>query len=404
MSHDHHEPLPAQGKADFGKLIPVGGIMLLVGGGLSAMAYGQGQAQFFQSYLFGFVFWMLLTLGCYGLVLLHHTVRGQWSVPLLRIWEAGGGATMLITMAVLFAPVVLGLSEIYHWTDKHAPFDKLLEAKRWWLNDGFFVLRQGVYWLVWIVTAWVLKRSSLREDKTRDTNEAIRRTNISAPSILLFLLMVTVCWTDWVMSIEAHWYSTLWGALFMVYQGLIGLSFGTIVFLMNAKKEPYNLVVNPKVTKDLGNMMFAFTMLWGYLTISQYLIIYSANLPEETTYYVFRTDNSWNLLGAFVVLFSFFVPFLLLLAPRIKAATNTLLVTAGLIFVVRIFDVFWLVAPAFHHGEAARTTFGVRVGDIGSWLLVGGVWLAVFATQLKKANLLPLHDPRLPEGVPQHVA
>lgn len=401
MSHGHDEIQPAQGRADFGKTLPLGGALLLVGGGLCAMAYSQNQTHFFQSYLYGFTFWMILTLGCFGLTLLHHTVRGRWSLPLLRIWEAGGGAPMLIAMGLAFLPIMAGLNEIYHWTDKHAPFDAVVQGKRWWLNDQFFLMRQGIYWFIWVVSAAVLRASSLREDRTRNANEAIRRTNIAAPMLFLFLCMVTVCWTDWVMSVQVHWFSTIWGALFMVYQGLMGLAFGGMVFMLNAKKAPYNAFVNKQTTKDIGNMMFAFTMLWGYLTLSQYLIIYSANLPEETPYFVYRTEGGYNILGVATVLGSFFIPFLLLLAPRIKAASNTLFGAAALIFFVRVIDVFWVVIPSFYSGEAARSGLGVQVGDLGSLLAIGGLWLIVFALQMKRAELVPLHDPRVQEALPE---
>ena len=374
---------------------PVGTIVGILGLGawaaMFAMGDEAGRHLMLGSYLFAFIALMCLTLGCFGLTLLHHTVRGQWGLPLLRFFEAGGGPVSLGLMAVAFLPVAYGLHSyhLYPWADP-AHVDDIIRSKAWWLNEPRFLIGAAFYFAIWIAWAAYLRRSSVLQDANRDPNESIKRTNVSAPGILMFFLTVTAAMTDWAMSLQPHWYSTVWGAWFVVGSVLMAMAFASMLLMAHRKAQPFTDVVVPGLTKDLGNLMFTMTMLWAYLMLSQFLIIWSANLKEEIGYFVARSEMGWFVLGWIVIVGQFFVPFFALLAPRTKAMAPILIKVAAWIFVLRFLDLYWTIIPAIRHEGP-----GPMLADLLALLGLGGVWFSVFVAQHKRANAFPIHDPRI---------
>lgn len=391
MSQSHDAP-----SVDFKKLVAPGVVLAVAGLGALGFALTQNRELFFQSYMFGYVFWVCLTLGCFGLTLLHHTVKGTWGLSVLRLYEAGGGPTMLTLFAALIVPIVLGMHDLYHWTHKEAvQADLVLQHKAGYLSEPFWIARVAAFFLICILVASVLRSSSLRQDRTHDPAEQSKRTNLSAPMIVVFVVGVTFLITDLVMSLDPHWFSTIYGIWFVVGQGLAALALGTFIICRFAKAKPYVDVVSPALTRDLGNMMFAFTMLWAYFTLSQFLITWSGNLPEFTTYYYNRGTKpgteAWNYLGAFNVICQFFLPWTLLLSPRIKRTLPWLMAVAAWIFLMRVSDLYWNVIPYFGRS--------FHWADLAAFVGLGGVWLAVFGTMASRAALLPAHDTRLQEAL-----
>jgi len=351
-----------------------------------------GKTQFFQSYHFAYMVWVCLTLGTVGLTLLHHTVRGIWSLPVLRFAEAG--AATLPLMLLLFVPIVIGLSDIYPWARAEVVLaNEHLQHKTLYLNVPFFLVRAAVYFAVWIGLASILRRWSLQQDQTQDETLAQKRTNLSAPGLVLFVLTVTFAMFDWSMSLEPLWQSAIYGAWFIVGQGLSALAFLTVVLLLAARHKPFADVLTPKLMRDLGNMTFAFVILWAYTSISQYLIIWSANLPEEIVYYVKRNQGGWQYLSAGLIVLQFFLPFLILLSSRVKRYSSLLLRVMLFILVMRVVDLFWIITPAF-----GRQTLQVHWLDVTLLATIGGFWLAWFARQVRAAPLLARHDTRLQEA------
>lgn len=396
-------------QATLSRMGPMGLLVGVVGLALFAVGYfGAGTVEakraVMESYVYGYIFWTCLTLGCLGLTLLHHTIRARWGLAVLRIVEAGGGPAALIAMAVMFIPIALNVmshsdASVYLWARPGAEHDHLLHNKAFYLNVPFFLGRQVLYFGVWALLAGVLRRSSLRQDQTLDPAESVKRTNLSAPGIVLYCVMLTFAVTDWVMSLEPHWFSTLLPLLFVAGQALTALAMAVVLITVNREAEPFKRVLNSSVTKDLGNMIFALTLLWTYMTVSQYIITYSGNLPEETPYYLRRAgETGWSVLGMMVIVGQFFIPFLALLAPRTKAVAKNLLAVACLVLAVRFLDLYWTVMPGLRTsltGSLAHWT------DYAAVLGIGGVWFAVWGSQIKKAALLPVHDTRL-EDSPAH--
>jgi len=342
----------------------------------------------YHSYLFAFVFWIGLSLGCFGFMLLHNSIKARWGLSVLRLAEAG--AKTLPLMALLFLPILIGMKDLYVWTDPAVVAgDKVLQIKALYLNTPFFIVRAVIYFAIWIGLTLFLTRSSLRQDGTGDYNEVHKRANVAAPGLVLFVLSVTFASTDWVMSLDPHWHSTVYGVWFVTGQGLAAVALMALIATSSAlrNREPYVQVVTPRVTRDLGNLMLALTMFWAYISLSQFLIIWAANLPEEITYYAVRTQSGWLYVGALLVVFQFFVPFLALLSGLTKRTPQMLMGVSIWVLIWRVVDIFWIVVPAF------RPNFGIKAMDVVMFVVVGAIWLTAFNALVKSAPLIPRHEP-----------
>jgi hypothetical protein len=362
--------------------------------GLVALALGGGgallnRAAFFQAYLLGYLYWTGLSVGCLGILMLHHLVGGRWGFAIQRILEAG--VRTLPLMALLFLPILFGLKDLYAWARPDlVAADTLLQHKQGYLNGPAFFGRASVYFLVWIGAGSLLTMLSARQDQGIDTGRLTRRLQaLSGPGLVAYGLAVTFAAVDWAMSLEPHWFSSIYGVVFLVGQGLLALAFVTRVVICLADRPPIQGVMGTSQLHDLGNLLLAFVMLWAYIAFSQYLIIWSGNLPEENHWYLHRMHGGWGALAILLVAFHFVVPFLLLLSRATKRRATVLGVVAAGILVVRFVDLFWLIAPALH-AEGFHLHWLDLVLPIG----LGGVWLATFLTCLKRRPLLAERDPR----------
>jgi hypothetical protein len=375
-------------------------LMVGVGGlGLCLVGVFRNPGQFFRSYLLAYLFWLGLALGCLAIVMLHHLVRGAWGTVIQHLLEAG--TRTLPLMVVLIVPLLFGLHDLYIWTRPQAvASDELLRHKSLYLNVPFFILRTGVYFVVWIVVAYCLNRWSRLHDQEQERlheRSLQRRLQLlSGPGLVLYGITVTFAAIDWAMSLEPYWYSTIYGVIFIVGQGLATLAFAIIALALLADFAPFAGVVAPAHFHDLGNLLLAFVMLWAYIAFSQFLIIWSGNLPEEIPWYVHRTQGGWQWIGLWLLVFHFAVPFLLLLSRGTKRSAQILATVALTIICMQLVDLFWLVMPAFHPARLY-----VHWLDIVAPLGIGGLWMAVYVWQLQRRPLLPLHDPRL-QGAIEH--
>jgi hypothetical protein len=358
-----------------------------------------------QSYHFAFVFWMTMTLGCLGLTLLHHSTRAAWSLPLLRMWEAGGGPIALVVMGLLFLPIAFGLPYIFEWARPEAAQDHVLHLKAPYLNAPFFLIRAVLFFAIWIFWAGLLRASSVRQDKSLNEREATFRTNFGTPGILVLVLTVTFAFTDWGMSLEPHWFSTIYGIWFIIGMILLAMAFCVLILTTNAHRLPFREVVSPGLMRDHGNLLLAFTAFWAYISLSQFLITWAADLPEYIPYYVSRLQPGWDTLGVIIIVLHFFVPFVALLSSRTKRVTKMLAGVAALLLVMRLLDMYWIIMPAFHgRREGLLPSLGAYWWiDLVAFIGIGGIWFGIFATQLAKAAFFPSHDVRL-RGVAEHHA
>lgn len=415
----HETTEQGSGSLNLGRLAPAASVIGVLGiVVLLAMMFSGNEAskqQVLGSYMFGFIFWIGITLGFFGLTLLHHTVRGSWSVSIIRILEAGGSWLSFALMGVLFIPILANLKTMYTWADPNKVANsEVLQHKAPYLNVPFFMLRLAIYLLLWGGLAWFMRRSTLRQDENKDFKLETGRSSWGAPGLVMFFLTCTFAVTDWVMSLSPSWYSTMFGTWTIVASVLGALSLATLMFCVNADRYPFNTVWRPDLTKDLGNMLFTLTMLWGYTSLSQFLIIWNGNLPETTQYYIARSSNAvlpagsvepvtsnftWGAVGLIGIIGQFFIPFFALITPRTKKTPMNLAKICGWIFVVHITDVYIYVIPALPGRGAPGPFSGAMLTDAIAWVAIGALWFFVFGSQVRKAPLLPTYDTRLQEAL-----
>jgi hypothetical protein len=378
----------------------VGTLGLAVGGLFSALlVFGLliDRTQFFHAYLVGFIFWIGLTLGSLALLMLQHLTGGAWGLIIRRVLEAG--TRTLPLMVILFIPILVGLNQIYPWTNR-AAMDQVPALKTkaaFYLNPAFFMTRAAIYFALWSALALALNWFSLQQDRTADAKMRKRMQMISGPGLGLLIITITFASIDWVMSLDPAWYSTIYGLLFVASWSLSALAFGILVMSWLAKREPMNTVVRTSHFHDWGNLLLALVMLWTYFAFSQYLIIWSSNLPEETVWYVARTHGGWGVIALAIVILQFAFPFLTLLSRASKQSPQRLALLAVVILGMRVFDVIWLIEPSFnpHH-------FHFSWMDLVAPVAIGGLWIATFAWQLQKRQLVPINDPQLEQALTAH--
>jgi hypothetical protein len=371
---------------------PALAIGVVVLGACAAAARAGSADHFYRSYLVGFVFWNGLALGCLAVLGLQYLTGGAWGIAIRRLLESG--TRTLPLMALLFLPIAFGLPHLYEWSHADAVArDELLQKKALYLNAPFFLERAGLYFLLWLGFAWLLNRWSLKEDS--GVPGATRRLQLTgAGGLVVYALTVTFASIDWVMSLEPRWFSTMYGVLFMVSQALGALALMVAALVLLSRRQPLSDFVTPAHLHDLGKMLFAFVMIWSYVSFSQYLIIWSGNLPEEIPWYLARFRGGWGWVGLLVLIGQFLLPFTLLISRAANRNPRILVTAAALVVAVRFVDVLWLILPAF-----SRAHFTLHWMNLAVPVGIGGLWLAVFAAGLKSRPLLPLKDPGFVEAV-----
>jgi hypothetical protein len=346
------------------------------------------RTQFFHSYLFAFSFWAGISVGSLALLMLQHMTGGGWGLVIRRVLEAA--TRVLPLMAVMFVPIIIGAHWIYRWTDaEEVARHPTLRSKATYLSVPFFSIRAVVYFAVWLLLTFFLNRWSKLQDLTADSRFTKNMRMLSGPGMVLLVFTVTFAAIDWFMSLDPEWYSTIYGFIFLAAWSLSSLAFVIAVMASLTKHEPMNSVVAQLHFHDLGKLLLALVMLWSYFAFSQFLIVWSGNLPEEISWYLPRTRGGWGIIAVTVIVLHFAFPFLFLLSRSLKRNAGKLVIVAVLILVMRLFDLLWMIAPSFT-GEHFHVSWMDLVAPIG----MGGLWLAFFAWELSKRPLIPINDPQ----------
>ncbi|HEX8911720.1 MAG TPA: hypothetical protein VF796_05130 [Humisphaera sp.] len=393
--------------------VVVGGGCLVFAAILGAIFSGP---DFFHAYLGAYLFWFGLTMGCLGLTMLHHLTGGRWGELLRPYLETGTKSLPL--MFLLFVPVLLARKLIYPWAHDVPNTAAVTWQAQHWFMTWFVVLRYVIYFAVWIVLAFgLLRQYRLRDevapaDPSKNSGPSFRV--LSAPGIVVMVVTLTLAMIDWAMSVQAGWYSTIYGLLAVASSGLTAFSFMVIVLALVTRQydashhggHGHGPLVAPGDWHDLGNLMFAFTMLWGYMSLSQMLITYSGNLPAETIFYRFRSINGWQYVGGALIVVHFVVPFLLLLMRNVKRDPRKLVLVALFVLCVRQVDFYYQIHPSYTEGLRAadvmrnpdgtydfsivRSAFGLHTAlHVLAVLGLGGLWVAFFAWNLRDRRVLP---------------
>ncbi|MGB6941011.1 MAG: hypothetical protein WBE37_01275 [Bryobacteraceae bacterium] len=361
------------------------GIAALV---ISAIGAFTNPTHFWQSYLFAYIFWSGLAIGCLGIFFLHNVVGGNWGVAIRRLVESGVKTLPLVF--VLIIPIFFALGSLYKWTDATYRADHFATGhKAAYLNPTWFIIRTVLYFAIWIFSGFRILKMANEYDRTGDPSLFQRIKKRSAPALLVFVVTTSLAFIDWIMSLESDWYSTIYGWMFTVGEVLLTFAFLVAVLVLLSKREPFASFLTRQHYHDLGNLMLAFTMLWAYMSFSQFLIIWAENLPDEIPWYVRRFSGGWGYIGWTIAIFHFFIPFFLLLLRFVKKNASRLRTLAIWIVIMRMLDVFWIVEPAFR-----QRGLEVYWTDLAALIGLGGIWLAYFVWNLKSRPLLASRDPR----------
>jgi hypothetical protein len=345
-----------------------------------------------RSYLVAFLFWLGIALGALAVLSIHHVTGGAWGVAIRRPLEAA--AQTLPLLALLFLPIALAPGTLYEWAHPEAvAHDPLLAHKAAYLNVPFFVVRAIVYFAAWILLTRAMVRWSREQDAVGDVTGAARRLQLVARTALVVLgLTGTFASIDWMLSLEPHWFSTIYGILFMGGCVLSALAFAIPVTALIADRPPFAAALSADVFHDLGKMLLAFVLLWAYFSFSQFLIIWSGNLPEEIVWYITRAGSGWQWFGLAAVGLAFALPFTLLLSRDLKHNPRWLAGVAVLVFVMQLIYLTWTIVPSFRPAASS-----ILLSDVGAPIGLGGMWLALFATMLLwRLPALRLAAARLP--------
>lgn len=350
-------------------------------------------AHFLRAYLIAFVFWVGVALGCFGLAMLHQLSGGGWGLMIRRV--LGAATRTLPFLAIAFVPVVLAARTIYPWADPAAvAADHLLQHKAPYLNVTAFAIRGAIYFAIWIGFAVALNRWSLQSDASRDYRPMRKMQVASGIGIVLYVLTVTFAAIDWLMSVEPRWASSIYGAYLVAGQAVTSLSFVILVALWLSRRAPLAGLLGRRHFHDYGKLLLAFVMVWAYFVVSQFLIIWSGNLPEETFWYAKRFHGTWGGLALLLVFLHFAMPFALLLSRDLKRNAARLAIVATLLLVARWLDLVWQVWPSVE-GEVLPWLWI----DLAALVGFGGIWVFLFVMQLQGRPLLPVNDPGLPEAL-----
>ncbi len=364
-----------------------------VGVVLSIVAVFVDHEQFYFSYLTAYTFWAGIMLGGLFFTMIHNISGAVWSVVLRRIMESLMSAAPLI--ALLFIPLIFGIHDLYHWSHEEAVAgDALLQKKAGYLNIPFFVIRSAVYLILWMLLATLLYRKSIAQDKAFDAGQAMKIKRISAPGIVVFALTITFAAFDWLMSLDPHWYSTIFGVYIFAGSFLAAQAFIILFGLGYRKKGILQDVITIEHYHDLAKFLFAFTIFWGYMAFSQYFLIWYANIPEETVWYMHRWEGNWKFITMMLVFGHFLIPFLGLMPRAAKRNLTYLKGMAVWILIMHFADLYWIVMPTLHaHG------FQLSWIDLAAFLAVGGIFVWYVARKYNGGALVPINDPKLEESI-----
>ena len=349
------------------------------------------------NYLIMYMFILSIALGSLGLVALEYLAGATWSTPFRRISEFFSAVLPLLIILVI--PIIFGMHDLYHWTHKEAvAHDPILQAKEPYLNMQFFIIRVIGIYAIWMIFFFFFTRNSKKQDTTRDPALTRMSGKLAAAFAPLFMITITVAAIDFMMSLEPHWYSTIYGVYY--FAGSLLASFAALTLVSILLKQNGYLCSEIKNSHfySMGTFMFAFNIFWAYIGFSQYLLIWYADIPEETFWYIMRWEGSWKYVSIGLIVIHFVIPFLVLIPRSIKTNVSRLKFMAVWILVAHYYDIYWLVMPTYSKTGAV---FGWI--EIGFPILIVGLFMTVFNMKAKNNNLMPIGDPKLESGLNFHL-
>jgi hypothetical protein len=378
--------------ARFAPLSLLLGLVGVIGIGLSIVGAFVSPHQLSFSWLFAFAFYFTMLAGCFFWIIVHHVVDAEWSVVVRRQLE--NLAMLLAVMAVFFIPVVIFRHHLYEWMNIPVGHDPILDSKRGYLNWHFFLTRSIFYFVFFICATLLFRRFSIRQDRDGNPAFTINMRRLAFVALPLFALSLTFGAYDWLLGIDYHWFSTMWGVY--IFAGAAGSSMSLLVLVVTALRKAGYLkeTVTVEHYHIMGKWMLAFSIFWAYIGFSQYMLIWYANMPEETEYFIRRNTESWNTLSLFLVIGRFFIPFAVLLVRGPKKKPLQLCLIAGWIVFMQMVDIYIVIMPALH-GPGVLVSIWDFIPLLGMGATLGFVFLWI----VRRSSTFPNRDPRLVESL-----
>lgn len=366
-------------------------LVALILGLLGAWLLPHWRERFFPSYLLAFAWVLSFSLGGLFFVMLQHLVRAGWSVVVRRLAEFF--IALLPWFAILALPLFFGLGQLYHWAHPEAvAADPILAGKSPYLNVPFFLVRAVVYLVFWSWAARFFTKASWEQDKSGSVEATLKMEKRAAPFILGFALTVTFAAFDWLMSLDPHWYSTIFGVYFFA-GSLVGFLALLIVFSVSLQRAGFlRRTITVEHYHDLGKLLFAFVVFWAYIAFSQFMLIWYGNIPEETGWLIRRISGGFGVVGLVLIFGHFVIPFLVLLPRKVKRSPGTLFYPALGLALMHYVDLYWLVMPEVGNAQPHPLDLLMAVG-------LGGLWLSGFFYFASSIPLVCQKDPRLEESL-----
>lgn len=350
-----------------------------------------GAAQFFQAYLFAFLFWLSISLGSLIILLLHFSVASRWGLTVRRMAEAAGGSIWV--MAVLFIPIIFGMQSLYPWSQPATvAANTTLQAKAFYLNVPFFLIRAVIFFGAWILLSIFANRMSTQLSQNPAGTPEFRGKlqGLGTAGLIIIGLTMTFAAIDWIQSLQPIWTSTAFGIITIVGEVLTAMAF--LILMLNlfpglALGRRWNFATTPIPYQDLGALLLVMVMSWAYVAFFQLLIVWAGNIPHEVIWYANRVQGGWSVVGILIALLQFALPFVILLSIRARHNLRVLAWLSGMLLFSYLLNMFWHVKPAFSAGA-----FAIGWLDIVLPIAVGGIWLAGFFYTLNRRPALTLPE------------
>jgi hypothetical protein len=363
--------------------------LVVAAGAVSSVFWSIEPRRSFFSYLVAWLFVASLSVGALAWLMMFHLSGAVWSVAVRRLLE--NLTWPMAWIAIGFIPIALGLDKLYAWAlPTRLESDQELARKAVWLNPQLFLVRAAVCLALWALLAGILGRQSHRQDRTGDPALCVRMRAASAWGLVALGLSTSCAAFDWVMSLDPHWVSTIFGVYFWTGSLLGALAALTVTVLCFRGLGLLGNTITVEHLHDLGKLLFSFVVFWAYIAFSQYFLIWYANLPEETEWYITRRSGDWNILSWGLFFGHFVVPFLLLLPRAIRRDAFWLGFIAAWILVFHYLDLYWLIMPALHAAEFAPSWI-----DLAVLLTLVFLFGALVAHACQRWGLVPVGDPHL---------
>jgi hypothetical protein len=346
--------------------------------------------EFFRAYLLGFMDWLAVALGAMAVLMLRHLTGGGWGMVIRRI--LGAAMRTIPLMAILFIPLLFGIRRLYIWAQpleniqNKMQREHLEQITKSYLSVNGFIVRAIIYFAIWGLLSYLLTKWSAEQDRPPVRDNSAKFKAVAGPGLILYGFTISFAAIDWVMSLDPSWTSTIYGLIFLAGQVLAAISFAVVCERILFRYKPMSELLKPDHIHDHGKLMLTFIMVWAYFSFSQWLIIWSGNLPEEITWYVRRLNGGWGFVGLFLVIFQFAVPFAILLSRSFKRDVTRLVWLAVWVLVMRYVDLLWYIEPTF------SVTFHITIADIVVPTAIGALWMAYFFRNLGSMPLLPAYD------------